>query len=148
MKQDHRHAGMASSARGRFRPTPISVSKRTRTVLFVLGLVALALLIWAAPTVPVVLLGDFALAMPLSFPVRWLSRVVPRGFAILVSFLALIGLGVLVLLVLVPISIEQLSSLIRAAPDVLRGARETLLGMLEPLLDLGLLLIGCSLGSS
>jgi hypothetical protein len=70
MKQDHGHAGMASSARGRFRSTPISVSKRTRTVLFVLGLVALALLMWAAPTVPVVLLGDFALAMPLSFPVR------------------------------------------------------------------------------
>ena len=70
MKQDHGHAGMASSARGRFRPTPISVSKRTRTVLFVLGLVALALLISAAPTVPIVLLGGFALAMPLSFPVR------------------------------------------------------------------------------
>jgi hypothetical protein len=55
---------------------------------------------------------------------------------------------VLVLLVLVPIPIEQLSSLIRAAPDVLRGARETLLGMLEPLSDLGLLLIGCFLGCS
>ncbi len=55
---------------------------------------------------------------------------------------------VLVLLVLVPIPIEQLSSLIRAAPDVLRGARETLLGMLEPLSDLGLLVIGCFLGCS
>ena len=50
---------------------------------------------------------------------------------------------VLVLLVLMPIPIEQLSSLIRAAPDVLRGARERLLVMLEPLSDLGLLLIGC-----
>ncbi len=72
----------------------------------------------------------------------------PRGFAILVSFLALIGLGVLVLLVLVPIPIEQLSSLIRAAPDVLRAPRETLLGMLEPLSDLGLLLVGCFPGCS
>ena len=58
------------------------------------------------------------------------------------------NLYVLVLLVLVPISIEQLSSLIRAAPDVLRAPRETLLGMLEPLSNLGLLLIGCFLGSS
>ena len=72
----------------------------------------------------------------------------PRGFAIVVSFLVLIGLGVLVLHVLVPIPIEQLSSLIRAAPDVLRAPRETLLGMLEPLSDLGLLLVGCFLGCS
>jgi hypothetical protein len=55
----------------------------------------------------------------------------PRGFAILISFPTLIRLGVLALHVLVPISIEQLFSLIRAAPDVLRGARETLLGILE-----------------
>jgi predicted PurR-regulated permease PerM len=72
----------------------------------------------------------------------------PRGFAILVSFLALIGLGVLVLLVLVPIPVEQLSSLIRAAPDVLRAPRETLLGMLESLSDLGFLLVGCFPGCS
>ena len=70
MKQDHGYGVMARSARGRVRPTPISVSKRTRNVLFVLGLVALALVMWAAPTVPVVLLGGFALAMPLSSPVR------------------------------------------------------------------------------
>jgi predicted PurR-regulated permease PerM len=72
----------------------------------------------------------------------------PRGFAIAVSFLVLIGLGVLALHVLVPIPIEQLSSLIRAAPDVLRAPRETLLVMLEPLSDLGLLLVGCFLGCS
>jgi predicted PurR-regulated permease PerM len=130
---------MASPARVGSRPTPIRVSRRTRTVLLVLGLVALVLLMWAAPTVPITLLGGFALAMPLSFPVRWLSRVMARGFAILISFLVLIGLGVLALLVLVPILIEQLASLITAAPGVLRGARETLLGMLEPLSELGLL---------
>jgi predicted PurR-regulated permease PerM len=130
---------MASPARGGFRPTPIRISRRTRTVSLVLGLVALVLLMWAAPTVPITLLGGFALAMPLSFPVRWLSRVMPRGLAILISFMTVIGLGVLALLVLVPILIEQLASLIRAAPGVLRGARETLLGMLEPLSTLGLL---------
>ena len=113
--------------------------RRTRTVSLALGLVALVLLMWAAPTVPITLLGGFALAMPLSFPVRWLLRVMPRGFAILISFMTLIGLGVLALLVLVPILIEQLASLIRAAPGVLRGARETLLDMFEPLSELELL---------
>ena len=138
MKQRNKPSDEAAAS-VRARPTPIRVSKRTRNVLLVLGLVALVLLMWAAPTVPVVLLGGFALAMPLSFPVRWFSRMMPRTLAILVSFLILIGLGVLALLVLVPILIEQLASLITAAPDVLRGARETLLGMLDPLSELGLL---------
>jgi predicted PurR-regulated permease PerM len=138
MKQRNERTDRAAPGRAR-RPTPIRVSKRTRNVLLVLGLAALVLLMWLAPTVPVVLLGGFALAMPLSFPVRWLSRVMPRGLAILVSFLILIGLGVLALLTLVPILIEQLASLIRAAPDVVRDARETLRGTLEPLSELGLL---------
>ena len=137
MKQRNERTGRAAG--GAQRPTPIRVSKRTRNVLLVLGLAALVLLMWLAPTVPVVLLGGFALAMPLSFPVRWLSRVMPRGLAILVSFLILLGLGVLALLTLVPILIEQLASLIRAAPDVVRGARETLRGTLEPLSEVGLL---------
>src|SRR5919107_170548 len=114
MKQARGHAGMASPTRGGFRPTPIRILRRTRTVSLALGLVALVLLMWAAPTVPITLLGGFALAMPLSFPVRWLLRVMPRGFAILISF-------------------------IRAAPGVLRGARETLLDMFEPLSELELL---------
>src|ERR671917_312800 len=83
MKQARGHAGMASLTRGGFRPTPIRISRRTRTVS--------------------------------------------------------LALGVLALLVLVPILIEQLASLIRAAPGVLRGARETLLDMFEPLSELELL---------
>ena len=138
MKQKNKHSdGAAASARAR--PTPIRISKRTRNVLLVLGLLALVLLMWAAPTVPVVLLGGFALAMPISFPVRWLSHKMPRGLAILLTFLILIGVGVLALLVLVPILIQQLASLITAAPDVLSSARQTLLGTLDPLSRLGLL---------
>ena len=50
------------------RPTPIRISRRTRTALLVLGVIGLGVFVWAAPTVPVVLLGGFALV--LSFPVR------------------------------------------------------------------------------
>jgi predicted PurR-regulated permease PerM len=139
MKQDHELADVSDPVHGRRSPTPIRISKRTRTVLLVLGFVALALIMWYAPTVPVVLLGGFALAMALSFPVRWLSHLMPRGLAILATFLLLIGIGVFVLLFLVPILIAQLASLVRAAPDIAREANATVRALLEPLSQQGLL---------
>jgi predicted PurR-regulated permease PerM len=108
-------------------------------VLVVLGGLALALLMRFAPTVPVVLLGGFALAMALSFPVRWLSHLMPRGLAIAATFLILIGAGALALLFLVPILIAQLASLVKAAPDIAREANATARSLLEPLSKLGLL---------
>jgi predicted PurR-regulated permease PerM len=139
MKQDHELADVSDPVHGRPSPTPIRISKRTRTVLLVLGFVALALIMWYAPTVPVVLLGGFALAMALSFPVRWLSHLMPRGLAILATFLLLIGIGVFALLFLVPILIAQLGSLVRAAPDIAREANATVRALLEPLSQQGLL---------
>ena len=137
MEQKKERTGRAAAGGAR-RPTPIRISQRIRNVLLALGFVALVLLMWAAPTVPVVLLGGFALAMALSFPVRWLSRVMPRGLAILATFLILIGIGALALLFLVPILIDQLASLISAAPDIARQARSATRGVLEPLTELGL----------
>ncbi len=104
-----------------------------------LGLVALVALMWAAPTVPVTLLGGFAVAMALSFPVRWLSSLMPRGLAILSTFLLLIGVVIVALLFLVPVLIAQLAAFVGAVPDIARGARDTLRGALEPLSDRGLL---------
>src|SRR5918997_5317279 len=129
----------AHPAHGQSRPTPIRISKRTRTGLVALGGIALVLLMWFAPTVPVVLLGGFAVAMALSFPVRWLSHLMPRGLAILATFLILIGAGILALLVLIPILIIQLASLVKAVPDIAREANSTLRALLEPLSQLGLL---------
>lgn len=137
-KRGRAPASAAGPAREQKR-TPIRVTRRTRTVLLVLGVVVFVLLMWFAPTVPVTLLGGFALAMVLSFPVRWLSRLMPRGFAILASFLILFGIGAFALLVLVPILIVQLASLVNAAPDIAREARTTVFSVLKPLSDLGLL---------
>ena len=117
MKQRIAPHGEADSPRAQPRPTPIRTSKPTRTVLVVLGGLVLVLLMWFAPTVLIVLLGRFTLAMALSFPVRWLSRLMPRRLAILATFLILIGAGVLALLFLVPILIAQLASLVKAAPE-------------------------------
>ncbi len=55
------------------------------------------LVLYAAPTILVVALGGMALAIVLSFPVRALSHVMPRGLAILVTFLGLLGLFALAL---------------------------------------------------
>jgi predicted PurR-regulated permease PerM len=105
----------------------------------VLGLIALVLIMWAAPTVPVMLLGGFAVAMALSFPVRWLSSLMPRRLAILSTFLLMIGAVIVALLFLVPVLIAQLAAFVRAVPDIARSARDTLRGVLEPLSDRGLL---------
>ena len=121
------------------RPTPIRISRRTRTVLLVLGLITLALLMWAAPTVPIVLLGGFALALVLSFPVRWLSHLMPRWLAMLITFLVLAGIVTLAFLILVPILIVQLVSFVKAVPQIATEARGTMRSLLQPLADSGLL---------
>jgi predicted PurR-regulated permease PerM len=139
MKSERASKGRGRAPRGQTRPTPIRISRRARTVLLVLGVVALALLMWFAPTVPVVLLGGFAVAMALSFPVRWLSHLMPRGLAILATFLALITAGFFAMLVLIPILIAQLASLVRAAPHIAREASTTARGLLEPLSQLGII---------
>ena len=124
---------------GRFRPTPIRISRRTRTVLVALGLVLLVLIMWFSPTVPVVLLGGFAVALVLSFPVRWLSHVMPRWLAMLVTFLVLGGAALLAFLILIPILAVQLAPFVQAAPDIVTSARNTLRHALRPLADYGLL---------
>ena len=124
---------------GSFRPTPIRISRRTRTVLLVLGLVLLVLIMWFSPTVPVVLLGGFAVALVLSFPVRWLSHIMPRWLAMLVTFLVLGGAALLAFLILIPILTVQLVSFVQAAPDIVASARNTLRQALKPLADYGLL---------
>jgi len=120
-------------------PTPIRISRRTRTALIVLGIIALGVLMWAAPTVPVVLLGGFALALVLSFPVRWLSHLMPRWLAMLITFVLLAGIISLAFLVLVPILIVQLVSFVKAVPHIATVARDTMRSLLQPLTDSGIL---------
>lgn len=139
MAQRRESASVAWSVRGGSRPTPIRISRRTRTILILLGILALVWLMWAAPSVPTTLLGGFAVALILSFPVRWLSRMLPRGLAILGTFLILLGIAVLTVLFLVPVLIDQLVTFVSAVPEIARGASGTLRDVLEPLSALGLL---------
>jgi predicted PurR-regulated permease PerM len=120
-------------------PTPIRISKRVRTALILAVLALLGLVIWQVPTVLTTVVGGFALALALSFPVRWLSRLMPRGLAILVSFLLVVGLVVLVALFLVPLLVEQFAALVRAVPGIASTVEQYLSDALDSLQDRGLL---------
>jgi predicted PurR-regulated permease PerM len=139
VRQENTGAGRVVSAPTQVQSTPIWISKRTRTVLLLGGLVALVLLMWYSPSVPAMLLGGFALALIISFPVRALSRLMPRGWAILVSFLLLVGMAVLALAVLVPVLISQLLSFTSNVPGYAANTEQLLRDLLEPLAERGLL---------
>ena len=72
-------------------------------VLLILGLLVFALIMWFSPTVRIILLGGFAVALVLSFPVRWLSHIMPRWLAMVVTFLVLSGAVLIAFLILIPI---------------------------------------------
>jgi predicted PurR-regulated permease PerM len=120
-------------------PTPIPISKRTRTALILALLVLLGLVVWYVPSVLSTLIGGFTLALALSFPVGWLSRIVPRGLAILLTFLILAGLVVLAVLYLVPLAGRQIGSLVGSLPAIANTAERYLQDALGFLQERGLL---------
>ena len=115
------------------RPTPIFVSSRVWVGIVIVGLGLFALLLYAAPTVPAVALGGMALAIVLSFPVRALSHFMPRGLAILLTVLGVLGLISLGFFFLVPLLIEQLSTLVRTTPRIANSANQLLLDVIRAL---------------
>ncbi|HEX2181660.1 MAG TPA: AI-2E family transporter [Rubrobacteraceae bacterium] len=120
-------AGRRGTQRRGRTPTPIFVSPRVAAVLAVLGGAVLAYVLYAAPSILVVALGGTALAVVLSFPVRALSHVMPRGPAILLTFLGLLGMVALALGYLVPLLVQQMSRLIVRTPDIANSANRLLI---------------------
>ena len=131
--------GRPGGPSGRRAPPPIPISPRARTLLIGAALVALVLLVRAAPSVLIITLGGATLALLLSFPVRLLSRAMPRGLAIVTTFLALLFLIILALVQLVPLLIEQLTDLIAATPAIAEETDGLLRGLLRPLEERNLL---------
>src|SRR5918998_1581100 len=126
-----RSRGKKSEADGYL--TPIFVSSRVWIGILVVGVALFALLLSAAPTVPAVALGGVALAIVLSFPVRALSHFMPRGLAILLTVLAMLSLISLGFFFLVPLLIEQLSTLVRTTPRIANSANQLLLDVINAL---------------
>jgi len=82
-----------------------------------------------------VALGGVALAIVLSFPVRALSHFMPRGLAILLTVLGVLGLISLGFFFLVPLLIEQLSTLVRTTPRIANSANQFLIDVIRALND-------------
>jgi predicted PurR-regulated permease PerM len=120
-------------------PTPIYISPRRWTVLLLVGAAALLLLLWKAPSVLTLLIGGAALAIVLSFPVGMLSRVMPRGVAIALSFLLVGVLLIAIIVGVVPVLVEQLGALVEAAPGIARRIGERVPRLLDRLAARGLL---------
>lgn len=119
-------------------PTPIPISPRTRNLLIGAIVVTLVLVVRAAPTILTISLGGGFLALVLSFPVRLLSKVMPRGAAIFLILLALVGLLALAVLVIVPVLINQLSALVASIPGLADSGGRLLRDVIGPLQERGL----------
>jgi hypothetical protein len=72
------------------RPTPIRISHRVQIALIIGVTALLVLAVWRVPAILTIVIGTVALALILSFPVSWVSRVMPRGLAILETLLLLL----------------------------------------------------------
>ena len=107
--------------------TPIWISHRLQIALIVGAFLLLLLAVWRVPGILTIVLGGVGLALILSHPVGWLSRVMPRGQAILVALLLLLGGIGLALAVLIPLLIEQLTELLAAW----QGIQDTLIQLLD-----------------
>jgi predicted PurR-regulated permease PerM len=119
--------------------THIPVSPRTRNVLLAVVAGLILLLFWKGPTLPQLLITGMAVALVLSFPVRFLSRVLPRGIAVAVVVLALLAILVVAAIVLVPLAVGQLASLAEQAPRLLDEAYGWAQRVVERLDRMGLL---------
>ena len=120
-------------------PTPIPISKRTRTALILTTLAVLGYVVYLVPSVLTTAIAGIALALVLSFPVGLFSRLMPRGLAILLSFLLVIGVVVLAALYLLPFVAEQLAALFGAVPAIADSAERYLNDALGFLQSRGLL---------
>jgi predicted PurR-regulated permease PerM len=95
--------------------------------------------VYRVPDVLTMTVGGIALALILSFPVGFLSRFMPRGLAILLSFLLVVGLIVLAAIYLVPLVVEQLASLVSAVPEIANTVGQYLQDALNSLQNEGFL---------
>ncbi len=118
-----------------FTPTPIYITPRVRLVLLIATVIVFYLLAVAAPSIPRLLMLGATLGLILSFPVRLLSRWIHRGLAIALAVGSTLLLAILLLLMLVPFVISEVSGVIQDLPAIAEDAqnltRDAILAMNE-----------------
>jgi predicted PurR-regulated permease PerM len=100
--------------------THIPITPRTRNILYLLGGLMFLFLFYLAPTLPRLIVSGMAVALVLSFPVRYLARWIPRGIAVALVILALLAVIVLAAIILVPLAVSQLVSLAEQTPGLIQ----------------------------
>jgi predicted PurR-regulated permease PerM len=114
-------------------PTPIKISLFTWRFILVALAGLLVLVLWLVPIVPAVALAGFGVALVLSFPVHLFAQYVPRGVAILLSFLILLAVLLLMAYVLLPLIVSQAGALVTALPDLVQNLEQYLVRALNAL---------------
>lgn len=117
----------------RRRPTPIRISRTAWNAILLGSAAVLLLILWAVPIVPAIALAGFGLALVLSFPVGLFARFVPRGVAILLSFLIVLAVLFLAAYVLIPLLLTQASALVGALPGLVSNLERHLVRALAVL---------------
>lgn len=97
-------------------PTPIYISSRVRLLILLLIGIGLYIIARDAPTVVSLLLIGSTVALILSFPVRLLSRFLPRGLAIAIVALSTALFAIIMLAVMVPFAITEISRFAETFP--------------------------------
>ncbi len=120
---ERRPAPDVPAAETAFAPTPIYITPRVRLILIIATFVVIYLLAVAAPGIPRLLMLGATLALILSFPVRMLSRWIPRGWAIAIAIGTTLLLVILLLLLIVPFTISEVSDFIQALPELAEDAQ-------------------------
>ncbi len=105
-------------------PTPIYITPRLRLILIIATFVLLYLLAAAAPSIPRLLILGATVALVLSFPVRVLSRWMHRSWAIFLAVGSTIFFSLLLLLLLIPFLISEISDFIMVLPEIIDDTRE------------------------
>lgn len=97
-----------------------------KTGLKLLAAAAVLALAWLARHVLLLAFFAVVLAVVLSFPVRWLCRLMPRGAAVMVLVVAILGAFTGAVLLGAPALSQQLEDVKQTAPRALKKARQWL----------------------
>lgn len=106
-------------------PTPIYISQRTRLILLAAIVIAVIWLCLEAPSVPRLLLLGAIVALVLSFPVRLLQHLMPRGLAILIVMGSTVSLAVVGLILIIPFAINEITRFVESLPEIADGVETT-----------------------
>ena len=107
-------------------PTPIMITPRTRLIVLVAITVAMVWLCLNAPSIPRLLMMGATIALVLSFPVRMLSRIMPRAWAILIVVGSMVALVLLALVLLVPFLISEIGRFVEGLPNTVTSLQDTI----------------------